>query len=152
MKNYLSLVEYSTAWYIAVDADGANITGTVAIVLLIVVLLVLLFIDVATWSMHLYFLKENLQDALLNVKECVHGVQPSSKSDPSRMDRYKYSSFRLNNAPHTTFKYSNNTRVGSTCSANPAGSSLLNSGRGWSNEVPSTTLPLVRITGPIPNS
>ena len=59
----LFLVENRTSWYVAVDADGASITGTVVMAFSIVFLVILLLLDTIVLRVQLCYMKENLQHA-----------------------------------------------------------------------------------------
>ena len=66
------VAENSTAWYVAVEAEGSNIVGTVAMAASIVFLILIVLLDTLTWTVHFYYMKENLQDARVLFKEWMH--------------------------------------------------------------------------------
>ena len=56
----------------AVEAEGANIVGTVAMAACIIVLALVVLLDILTCGVHFYYIKENLQDARVLFKEWMH--------------------------------------------------------------------------------
>ena len=71
-----------TVWYVATDAQGAHVTGTVALTVLTAVLLFLVLLDTITWKVQFRYLKENLQDAGLYLREWLHNHQPKTENGP----------------------------------------------------------------------
>ena len=53
----------------AVEAEGANIVGTVAMAASIVFLILVVLLDTLTWTVNFYYMTENLQDARVLFKE-----------------------------------------------------------------------------------